>query len=138
MQETNPYLIFNGNCREAMSFYGKCLGIQPQIMSFGDAPPGTPSSPETKDKVMHARIGQGAKTYLMASDNMPGMPFTQGNNFSINIQCETADELDRFFKALISDGGKVTMPPGETFWAARFGMGTDKFGINWMFNLEKK
>jgi PhnB protein len=140
MKETNTYLIFNGNCRQAMTFYGKCLGIEPQIMSFGDMPaqPGCPTTPETKDLVMHARIGQGPKTFLMASDTQPGMPFKQGDNFSISINCDSAQEVDKYFNALVGDGGKVTMPPQETFWAARFGMGTDKFGVNWMFNFEGK
>jgi PhnB protein len=137
MKETNTYLIFNGKCREAMTFYGKCFGIEPQIIKFSEAP-GVPASPETKDLVMHARIGKGDKTLLMASDTMPGMQYHQGDNFSVNIQCESPEEVDKLFNALVGNGGKVTMPVQETFWAARFGMGADKFGINWMFNLEKK
>jgi PhnB protein len=139
MKETNTYLIFDGNCREAMTFYGKCLGIEPQIISFGEAPKdaGCPTTPETKDRVMHARIGQGPKTFLMASDTMPGMPHREGDNFSISINCDSAQEVDKYFNALTGNGGKVTMPPQETFWAARFGMGSDKFGVNWMFNYEK-
>jgi PhnB protein len=72
----------------------------------------------------------------MASDNMPGMPFTLGNNFSISIDCDTAEEIDKLFNAL-GENGKVTMPLQKTFWAARFGMLTDQFGINWMFNLNE-
>jgi PhnB protein len=67
---------------------------------------------------------------------MPGMPFQQGNNFSININCESLEETDRLFTAL-GENGKVKMPLQETFWAASFGMLTDQFGIHWMFNFEK-
>ena len=73
---------------------------------------------------------------LMASDTMPGMPFQQGNNFSVNINCESLEEIERFFTAL-SENGKVTMPLHDAFWGARFGMLTDQFGVNWMFNFEK-
>lgn len=136
MKETNTYLIFNGNCREAMTFYAKCLGAELQLSTFSETP-GCPAPPEAKDRIMHARIAKGDTTFLMASDNMPGMPFQQGDNFSIAIQCESAQETDRLFNAL-ADKGKVTMPLGQTFWAARFGMLTDRFGINWMFNFEGK
>jgi PhnB protein len=93
------------------------------------------SPPGSEKRVMHARLTKGSLT-LMASDTMPGMPFQQGTNFSLTIECETPQEVDQVFAAL-SAGGKVTMPVQETFWAKRFGMLTDKFGVNWMLDLEK-
>jgi PhnB protein len=87
------------------------------------------------DRTMHARLVKGKGT-IMASDNMPGMPFAQGNNFSISIDCDTTEEIDKLFNAF-GENGKVTMPLQKTFWAARFGMLTDQFGINWMFNLNE-
>jgi PhnB protein len=113
-----------------MQFYAKCLGAELQLMKFGDMPEACPEgAPEgTKDRIMHARLTKG-KAVLMASDNGPGMSFTQGNNFSISIDCESAQEVDKYFAAL-GDKGKIKMPVQETFWAARFGMLTDKFGIN--------
>ena len=133
MRELATYLIFSGNCREAMSFYGKCFGAPVHFVTFGEMPGGPPEG--AKDRIMHARLTQGALA-LMASDNMPGMPFHQGDNFSISVGCETVQEAEQLFKAF-SEKGKVTMPIQETFWAIRFGMLTDQFGINWMFNLEK-
>jgi PhnB protein len=134
MKEINAYLIFNGNCREAMTFYQKCLGAELQMMPFSDMP-GDKVPPEAKDRLMHARLTKGA-TVLMASDNMPGMPFQRGDNFSVSLNCDSVQEIEKLFSAL-SEKGKVTMPLGETFWAARFGMFTDQFGINWMLNLDK-
>ena len=101
----------------------------------GKEPKGIPK--EAKDRIMHARLAKGSMV-LMAADSMPGMspPLQLGNNFSLNVNCESIQEVDKFFTAL-SDKGKVIMQPQETFWAARFGMLTDKFGIHWMFNLEK-
>lgn len=71
----------------------------------------------------------------MASDVMPGMAFQQGNNFSMNVNCESLREIESLFTAL-SENGKITMLLQETFWIARFGMLTDQYGINWMFNFE--
>jgi PhnB protein len=133
MKELTTYLTFDGNCREAMKFYAKCLGAELELMSFSDAPMEVPK--ESKDRIMHAKLTKGSAV-LMASDTMPGMPFQQGNNFSIAVSCESAQETERLFTAF-GENGKVTMVLHETFWAARFGMLTDQFGINWMFNLDK-
>ncbi len=134
MKELTNYLVFDGNCREAMTFYEKCLGGDLNMFRFADAPMECPDA--AKDKIMHARLANGPAV-LMASDTMPGVPFQQGNNFSISINCDSADEVDRLVAAL-GEKGKVTMPAQETFWAARFGMLTDQFGINWMLNFEDK
>jgi PhnB protein len=131
MRDFTTYLIFDGNCRAAMEFYKECLDADLNIFSFGDAP--VPAPEEAKDRTMHATLAKGKAT-IMASDNMPGMAYTKGDNFSISIDCESVDEIDRLFNAL-GENGKVTMPLQKTFWAARFGMLTDQFGINWMFNL---
>jgi PhnB protein len=133
MKGINAYLTFGGNCRDAMTFYAKCLGGDLHMMTFGEAPVG--ASPDAKDKIMHAALAVGPHL-LMASDAPPNMPVNAGNNFSITIACESAAEIDRLF-ADVSEGGTVVMPLQETFWGARFGMLKDCFGINWMFNLDK-
>jgi len=133
MKSVCVYLNFDGNCRQAMEFYKKCLGGELYTMPFSQAPFDSPK--EAKDRLIHAALQSGS-TVLMASDIMPGMPFKQGNNFSVMIECENAAEQDRIFAAL-GEGGTVTMPLQDTFWEARFGMVTDQFGISWMFNLPK-
>ncbi len=125
---------FNGNCREAMKFYQRCLGGELSIMPFSEAPGDFPK--EAKDRVMHARVTKDGTTLLMASDTMPGSNFVQGTNFSISIDCQSAEETDRLFNAF-SENGKITMPLQDAFWGARFGILRDQFGINWMFNFEK-
>jgi PhnB protein len=132
VKEIVTYLTFDGNCREAMTFYQDCLGADLQLMPFSDMPGSHP--PETKDRIMHARLTK-APAMLMASDTMPGMPLTKGNNFSVSIQCESTEEIDRLFNAL-AEGGRITMPLGDQFWGARFGMLTDRFDIQWMLNFE--
>ncbi len=132
MKTINSYLTFDGNCREAMTFYANALGAELQMMTFADMPD---SPKDSANRIMHARVSKGAAV-LMASDTMPGMPFEQGNSFSVSIGCDSVEEEDRFFTAL-SEGGSVTMPLQDTFWGAHFGMLTDKFGIQWMFDFEK-
>jgi PhnB protein len=96
----------------------------------GDVPP------EAKDRIMHACLMKDSKVLLMASDTLPGSPCLQGSNFRVMIPCESAEEIDRLFGTL-GQNGRVTMPLQSTFWAARFGMVKDQFGINWMLNFEK-
>jgi len=132
MLGSNIYLIFNGNCREAMAFYKEAIGGDLQIMTFGESPDAGQFPKETHGRIMHACLSKAPMTVIMASDNMPGMPFTQGDNFSISLNCENIPESEKLFKALSRQAKKITMPLGETFWAVRFGMLTDKFGINWV------
>jgi len=133
MKAATTYLIFDGNCRKAMEFYAKCLDADLHLMTFAEMNKESPA--EVKDRIMHARLAKG-QAAIMASDTMPGMPFQAGNNFSIALSCESHEEIDRLFHAF-EENGKVTMPLQETFWAHRFGMLTDRYGINWMFNFEK-
>jgi PhnB protein len=136
MTGTNTYLFFNGDCREAMQFYKECFGGELFLMTYGEAPESGMKIPaEAKGRVMHAGLKVGS-TMLMASDVLPGMPFQQGTNFNVNVDCETPEEVDRLLAAL-GKGGKITMPAAETFWAKRFGGLIDRFGIGWMLNKMK-
>jgi PhnB protein len=133
VKEIAAYLTFGGTCRDAMEFYKSCLGGDLQMMPFSKAPIKVPDGAE--NLIVHARLATGSAV-LMASDSMPGMPVHPGNNFWVALQCESAEETDKLFEAF-SDRAKIVMPVRETFWATRFGMLTDKFGVNWMFNFGK-
>jgi PhnB protein len=133
MKEITPYLTFNGNCRDAMTFYQSCIGGELYTMTFAEADAKTP--PEAKDRLIHARLKNG-DTVLLASDNMPEMGYTQGNDVSLCVACETDAEVDSVF-AKLSVGGKTTMAPCDAFWKSRFAMLTDRYGINWMLNHER-
>jgi PhnB protein len=134
MQAINCYLTFDGNCAEAMKFYQKALKMDLEMMPFSQMPGEVPKGHE--NRIMHARLQKG-NAILMASDSMPQHPYKHGNNFSVSINCDTKAEVDEFAHAL-KEGGMLTMPPGEMFWGAYFGMVTDKFGIAWMFNCDTK
>ena len=126
------YIFFTDQCAAAMKFYEKALGGKIEaMMKYGDAPPGPHNTPDMANKVIHARVAVG-DAVLMASDG-PEAEIRKG--FAVALQVETVAEADRYFAAL-AEGGTVTMPIGETFFSKRFGMLTDKFGMNWMFNCQ--
>lgn len=88
------------------------------------------------DKIMHCTLKIG-DSKIMACDNVfEENPTTIGNNISLAIGSDNIATAEDMFEKM-SDGGTITMPMQQTFWAERFGMLTDKFGINWMFNCEK-
>ncbi len=129
----NAYLNFNGNCEAAFRFYESCLGGQiVMMMTHGDSPIEAP--PGWEKMIIHARLIVG-DAVLMGSDAPPDQ-YNGAHGFSVSVVVDTAEEADRVFAAL-SEGGSVHMPIGETFWAVRFGMLIDKFGIPWMINCEK-
>ena len=132
MKQIMTYLNFDGETRDAMTFYAKCLGGELSIQSFRDSQMEAP--PGQEDRTIHARLSKG-EAVIMASDTMPGMPFSKGNNFFICIDCDSADELQKLYEALL-EGGSSIMEPQDTFWGARFAMLTDRFGIGWMFNQQ--
>ena len=133
MKEIVTYLNFDGQTREAMEFYRKCLGGELFLMRYSDAPGETP--PEMRERIIHACLTT-PNGKIMASDTMPGMPFQQGtNDFWISLHCESLEEIERVF-ADLGEGGKVDMPLDNMFWGARFGTLVDRFGVKWMFNYE--
>jgi PhnB protein len=131
-----PYLFFNGRCEEAVEFYRNALEAKVEMLSrFKDAPEPGMAQPEMENKVMHAsfRIGE---TLVMASDGRgDGQPNFEG--FSLAITVPDEEKADKIFNAL-ADGGKVTMPLEKTFWAPKFGMVEDRFGVGWMVSVENK
>ena len=133
MKGFNTYLMFDGNARQAMTFYKACLGAELHLMPYSEAPVPCPPG-EASGRIMHAMLKKG-DAILMASDTPPGTPFRQGDNFSINITCESVPEIENLFTAF-SEKGKVITPLQDMFWGARFGMVTDQFGVGWMFNFE--
>jgi len=132
----NTYLHFNGNCEEALNFYVKALGAKPvMMMRYGDSPMAKETAKELHQKILHGRITIGDNV-IMASDAPPGR-FQDQAGFSINIGVDTPGEAERLFNAL-SEKAEIGMPMAETFWAQRFGMLKDQFGVPWMVNCEKK
>ncbi len=129
-----PYLIFpNGNCEEALNFYGKALGGQTgHISRYSDAPEN--SMGMSPDKIMHTHFAVDGNVLFMASDG-PSDAKDSGN-VSLSLNFTDGDSIQAAFTAL-SEGSIVTMPLQDTFWGATFGMLTDKYGMKWMVNYDK-
>lgn len=131
----SAYLFFDGRCDEALAFYKKAVGANvTMLMRFGEAPDQTGIEEQSKAKVMHAAVRIG-ETVVFVSDGMnKGQPNFDG--FALSITTRTDGEAGTLFKAL-SEGGQVSQPLIDTFFASAFGMLRDKFGVNWMILTPK-
>ena len=131
----NPYLTFSGHCETAFKLYAECLGGKIEsMMTYAGSPVEEQVPPEWRHKVLHARLIVGDQA-LMGCDAPPDR-FEQPKGFSVSLQIDAPADAERVFQALAADG-TVRMPLQQTFWAARFGMLVDRFGIPWMVNCER-
>jgi PhnB protein len=131
----NAYLMFNGNCEAAFNFYAEVLdGKITAMMKAGDTPMADQLPPDRRNTIMHAAIESKAGV-LMGSDDMPDS-YSGVKGMAVAMHFDAPDEAERVFQAL-AKGGTIRMPIQETFWAVRFGMLTDQFGIPWMINCPR-
>ncbi len=136
----NTYIRFNGNCRQAVEYYSEVFGCQkPNIMTFGQFHNDSdfPMSEEQKNHVMHTFLSIEGHD-VMFSDCPPGMPITQGDNFSLAYSTKNLEEITRIFNHMRDKGGQVVMELQATFWSDCYGSITDVFGINWQFTHESE
>lgn len=137
--DSYPYLLFNGNAEEALSFYAKVFKAEIlDISKFKDMPqqPDNPILPdEIQNKVMNATLQLTNGSYLMFSDNpLEGEAgYQQGNNISVTLVYETKEETREVFDQLKVDG-KISMPLEETFWSPLYGKVVDQFGVEWQIS----
>jgi PhnB protein len=134
MTQLNPYIHFNGNCREAMTFYKDALGGELTLITVGESPMASQLPADSHEKVMHASLKSGGFTLLASDMSGPG-GFKKGSELSLTIVGSSKEETESFFSKL-SAGGKVTHALKEEFFGL-YGDLTDKYGISWMFNYEK-
>jgi PhnB protein len=128
-----PYLFFDGRCEEAIEFYRRALGAEvSMLMRFKDSPEPPPPrecAAGAENKVMHASLRIGGTTLMASDGRCQGKPSFEGFSLSLAVPDEAGAE--RSFAAL-ADGGQVQMPLARTFFAPRFGMVADRFGLSWM------
>ena len=133
--QLNPYLTFNGKCEAAFKFYEQCLRGKIEIMmTHGDSPMAQQVPSEWRNKIIHARLTVGDNV-LMGSDAPPER-YEEMKGFSVSLSVDDPAEAERIFNALTANG-TVRMPLQKTFWAVRFGMLVDQFGVPWMVNCEQ-
>jgi len=133
-----PYLTFDGQARDAFTHYHNVLGGTLEMMTFGEAPEPEMFPAEHRQRIMHVCLTMDGDR-LMASDTMPGdtacggAPYQGIKGCSISLHPQSLAEAERVFAAL-GEGGQTLMPLEKTFWAERFGMLMDRFGVSWMVN----
>lgn len=134
MKQIISYLNFDGNTREVMSFYQRCLGGELTLQTIGEAPFADQLPQETHHRILHSSLEAGGIS-IMASDMVMG-GLTTGNNVSLMLSCNSEEETHTLFDRLAA-GGAVRDPLGVKFWGDLFGALTDKYGINWLLIFEK-
>jgi PhnB protein len=133
--QLNPYLSFNGQCEAAFKIYEQCLGGKIEIMmTHADSPMAQQTPPEWRNKIIHARMTLGGNV-LMGGD-VPPEHFEEVKGCSVSLSVDDPADAERIFNALAANG-TIRMPLQKTFWAVRFGMLVDRFGIPWMVNCEQ-
>jgi PhnB protein len=135
MSTINPYLTFNGNCREAMTFYKECLGGKLTFQTVGESPLSDKMPKQMKDCILHATLTKG-NLILMGSDMVSEQGLVKGNAVSLSLNCSSEEEI-KIYYTKISEGGSQNHPLEDSFWGALFGDLTDKFGNHWILNYNK-
>jgi PhnB protein len=136
MSKLSPFLRFNdGKCREAMNFYKDCIGGELNFMTAKGTPMEKDMPGDKLDLIMHSTLAKDGWT-LVGSDMMRDKA-NIGDNAGVMLDCSSEDEIRSVFSKL-SEGGDVFMPVEEAFWGALFGVLTDKYGVEWMLNCQKK
>lgn len=134
MAQLKSYLTFNGNCREAMSFYKECLGGELSLQTVGETPLADKMPEAMKNYILHASLTKG-NLVLMGSDLVSDKGLTRGNAISLMLDCSSEEEIKLVFSKL-SVGGVITHALENTFWGAIIGDFTDQFGNNWILHFE--
>jgi PhnB protein len=130
--KVEPYLSFEGRCQEAIDFYKKVLGAKLEMLMHFKESPQPPSGAfpaEMANKVMHASLKIGDSIVMATDGHCTGKADFTGTSLTITASSDA--EAEKLFAAL-GDGGKVSMPMAKTFFASRFGMVSDRFGVPWM------
>jgi PhnB protein len=127
----NPYISFDGNAREAMEFYKGVFGGALTLNTYGEY--GAQDAPEA-NKIMHGMLETDGGLTLMGADTPPGTEHNPGDNITVSLSGDDADELRGYWQKL-SDGGSVSVPLEKQMWGDEFGQCMDKFGIRWSVNI---
>lgn len=128
------YLTFNGNCKEAMTFYHQHLGGELELKTIGESPLSDRLPKDMRSKILHSSIKNG-EIILMGTDLVNNHRLIKGNNRAILIDCENIEELEKLYTNL-SQKGKTTSPPEKTIWNTYLGGFTDKFGHQWLVHCK--
>jgi PhnB protein len=132
-----PYLNLTGNAEEAMNFYKEVFGGKTEIQRWSEMPPNPemPVDDAWKNKVMHGSLTIRDNVTIYLSDSWVDAEAPVNNNVVLHVEFDSEDDVRKAFAAL-SEGGKVNMPVGKTFWGAVYGDLVDKFGVGWGLHFQ--
>lgn len=134
MMTLTPYLLFDGNCGQAMKFYQSCFGGDLTEMQVKDSPAKDSLPSYQHEKILNARL-KSRNIDISASDWLrPDRERIRGNTVCLYLSGGTIEELHLLFERL-SEGGDVTDPLKEMFFGT-YGALNDKFGVRWMFSFQ--
>lgn len=130
-----PFIRFNDNkCTEGMNFYKSVFGGELEVMTVKDSPMAKEMPADKQNNVMHSILKNDKMTFV-GMDMMRDKAVI-GDNVGMSVVCDSEEQLNEFFSKL-SAGGEVFMKPELQFWGGYFGVLTDKYGVEWMFNYQK-
>lgn len=133
MKPVLPYLTFYGNAKDAAAFYEETFSLENQgMLKYGDSD--FPSPPEAADYIIHCHLTKGNFSIMLADSPNPGE--SGATNVSLMIECESEEEVNRLYNALLV-GGQAIMELQDTFWGAKYAKVRDQFGYTWDLNFEK-
>ena len=137
MAHLSPYLSFSGKCREALTFYHRCLGGELSLQRFADSPIAEQMPAEAHDNIVHGALTTNHFTLLASDFGGLREPLAHGNTVTLCLNCDSEEEITALF-AKLGEGGTVVDPLADMFWGGKFGCINDRFGMQWLFNYEHK
>ncbi len=123
------YLTFNGNCKEAMTFYQHCLGGELTFQTVGESPESEGLPKVIKEYVLEAVLRNG--NMVLRGTDLTDDPLVQGNTMSILMECEDEVKMRHYYEKL-AEAGQETHPIANNFFGGLYGMLTDRFGFQWL------
>jgi PhnB protein len=135
MAQINPYLSFDGNCREVMNFYSGCLEGELMVQTVGESPVCDQVPASMKDSVLHSSITKNGAVLVMGSD-MHREKLTEGNTYTLSVNCDSEEQIRSFFDRL-SAGGKIVEALNQSFWAPLSACSSINSGSNGYSTIRK-
>jgi PhnB protein len=138
MSKATPYLLFDGNCAEAMAFYKECLGAELVLTKAGDSPMKAQFPPQLQEKIINAHLTVGDIDITASDWFRPTEKAKQGNMVCVYISGGTYEELKGYFERLSVGADPDFLDQLQDMPFGTYGALTDKYGVRWMFQGDKK
>jgi PhnB protein len=136
MTTLTPFLLLDGNCAEAMTFYHSCLGGELIVTKVGDTPMKYQMPPAQHDKVVYANLKRGDIEFSATDWLHPTRTPKQGNTVAVYVNGRTYNELREIFDKLAAGADKELLDELREMPFGTYGHLADKFGVHWFFRGE--